>query len=145
MKSALLSRRLLLKRLIALGMLATLERFVPACAVMKTPVSLGSQTPLSGDVIDLTISEHLFRLDDRTGTAITINGTIPGPIIRLEKANRRYSVSRTAWRKYVDSLARNTSPAFGGWGTRRQLRRYRAGHHVYLSLSGQAKRDLLVS
>ena len=88
MKSDLLSRRLLLKRLIALGMLAALERFIPACSVTNTIVNPGSQTPLSGDVIDLTISEHLFRLDDRTGTAVTINGTIPGPVIRLKEGQR---------------------------------------------------------
>jgi CopA family copper-resistance protein len=86
MNPHLISRRLLLKRATALGLLAAVERLVPAYAVTNTIVNPGSQTPLSGDVIDLTISEELFRLDGgRTGRAMTINGTIPGPVIRLKE------------------------------------------------------------
>jgi len=88
MKYDLLSRRLLLKRVIALGMLAAVEPFVPAYALTNTTANSGSQTPLTGDVIDLTISEQLFRLDGRTGRAVTINGTIPGPIIRLKEGQQ---------------------------------------------------------
>ncbi len=88
MKHELLSRRLLLKRVVALSMLAAVERIIPACAVTNTVVNPGSQTPLSGDVIDLTISEQLFRLDVQTGTAVTINGTIPGPVIRLKEGQQ---------------------------------------------------------
>ena len=88
MKHELLSRRLLLKHVIALGMLAAVERLIPAYAMTNTAVSPGSQTPLSGDVIDLTISEQLFLLDGRTATAMTINGTIPGPIIRLKEGQQ---------------------------------------------------------
>jgi CopA family copper-resistance protein len=40
---------------------------------------------LSGDTINLTIAETPFRVGDRTGTATTINGTVPGPIIRLRE------------------------------------------------------------
>ena len=87
MKYDLLSRRLLLKRVMALSMLAAVERLVPACAVMSV-ANIGSQAPLSGEIIDLTISEQLFRLDGRTGRAITINGTIPGPVIRLKEGQQ---------------------------------------------------------
>lgn len=84
-----ISRRLLLKRAAALGLLTVVEQLTPACAwtdtTTKARSSVGSQTPLSGDVIDLTISEQLFHVDGRTGTAITINGTIPGPVIRLKE------------------------------------------------------------
>ena len=73
MKYDLLSRRLLLKRVLALSMLAAVERFVPACVVQNTVANPGLQTPLSGSVIDLTISEQVFRLDGRTGRAMTIN------------------------------------------------------------------------
>ncbi len=83
-----ISRRLLLKRAAALGMLAAVERLVPAYAVTNTIVNPGSQTPLSGDVIDLTISEELFHLDGRTAPAITINGAIPGPVIRLKEGQQ---------------------------------------------------------
>jgi CopA family copper-resistance protein len=79
-----ISRRLLLKRTAVLGMLAAVERVVPAYAVTSA-ANAGSQVVLSGDVIDLTISEQLFRLNGRTASAITINGTIPGPVIRLKE------------------------------------------------------------
>ena len=84
----LISRRLLLKRTAVLGLLAAVERLVPAYAVTSAIVNPSSQTPLSGDVIDLTISEQLFRLDGRTGTAMMINGTIPGPVIRLKEGQQ---------------------------------------------------------
>ena len=40
---------------------------------------------LSGSLIDLVISERSFTLDGQTGTAMTINGTIPGPLIRVKE------------------------------------------------------------
>ena len=85
MNSDLLSRRLLLKCGVALSMLAVVEFLVPADALTSSPVNSGSQTPLSGDVIDLTIGEQAFHLDGRTASAVTINTTIPGPVIRLKE------------------------------------------------------------
>lgn len=89
MSPDLISRRLLLKRARALGLLIAVERFVPACAWTETTTKahspIGSQTSLSGDIIDLAISETPFMLDGRTATAMTINGTIPGPVIRLRE------------------------------------------------------------
>ena len=82
-----ISRRLLLKRTAALGLLAAVERLVPAYA-LTSAAKAGSQTPLSGEIIDLTIGEQLFRLDGRTAPAITINGTIPGPVIRLKEGQQ---------------------------------------------------------
>ena len=40
---------------------------------------------LSGDEIRLTVSESGFDLNGRTGHAITINGNIPAPLIRLRE------------------------------------------------------------
>ncbi|HJU04805.1 MAG TPA: copper resistance system multicopper oxidase [Nitrospiraceae bacterium] len=84
MKADLISRRLLLKRAGALALLSLMEHFVPACA-LRTTIKPGTQALLSGDVIDLIISETLFTLDGRTATAMTINGAIPGPLIRLRE------------------------------------------------------------
>ena len=85
-----ISRRLLLKRAGALGLLAAVQQMIPACASMNASntANTGSQTPLSGDLIDLMISEQLFRVDGRAGTAVTINGTIPGPVIRLKEGQQ---------------------------------------------------------
>ena len=79
-----ISRRVLLKRAGALALLSVMEPFVPACAV-RTAVTPGSQALLSGDLIDLVISETPFTVDGRTATAMTINGTIPGPVVRLRE------------------------------------------------------------
>jgi CopA family copper-resistance protein len=40
---------------------------------------------LSGSVLDLTISEIPIRVGDRRGVATAINGTVPGPLIRLRE------------------------------------------------------------
>ncbi len=82
-----LSRRLLLKRAAALGLLAAVDRLVPAYA-STSAADAGSQIALSGHAIDLTIGEQLFRLDGRRGNAMTINGTIPGPVIRLTEGQQ---------------------------------------------------------
>ena len=87
MNPDLISRRLLLKCAATLGLLAAVERLVPAYALTSADHA-GAQTPLSGDVIDLTIGEQMFRLDGRTASAITINGTIPGPVIRLKEGQQ---------------------------------------------------------
>ena len=88
MNSHRISRRVLLKRAAALGLVTAVEHLVPARAWTSDYAIAGSQAPLSGEIIDLTIGEQLFRLDGRTGTAITINGTIPGPVIRLKEGQQ---------------------------------------------------------
>jgi CopA family copper-resistance protein len=64
-----------------------MELLVPTSAVTNA-VDAGSQAVLSGDVIDLTISEQLFRLDGRTAPALAFNGAIPGPVIRLKEGQQ---------------------------------------------------------
>jgi len=44
----------------------------------------GSQT-LTGNEIRLRVAEAMFNVDGRNGHAITINGTIPAPLIRLRE------------------------------------------------------------
>jgi CopA family copper-resistance protein len=82
-----ISRRLLLKCAAMLGLLAAGEGCAPTRASMSA-AHPGPGTSLSGAVIDLTIKEQLFKLDGRTGPAITINGTIPGPVIRLKEGQQ---------------------------------------------------------
>ncbi|MFO0700276.1 MAG: copper resistance system multicopper oxidase [Nitrospira sp.] len=83
-----ISRRLLLKRAAALGLLAATQRFLPACTTTSplstTQTGLHAST-LRGEIIDLLIGETAFTVDGKTGTAATINGTIPGPLIRLQE------------------------------------------------------------
>lgn len=83
-----ISRRRLLKRAGALGLLAAMEHALPAWAAVSLPAHTASQAPLSGDVIDLTIGERLFQVNGRSATAVMINGTVPGPIIRLREGQQ---------------------------------------------------------
>jgi len=86
MKKELVSRREILKGISAAGMMAALQGLVPAYARSgfgEAAAAKGGE--LSGSVIDLTIAETPFRVNGRTATAKTINGTLPGPIIRLKE------------------------------------------------------------
>ena len=98
-----ISRRQLLKTAEAFGLLAGLERIGPAYAQTSAPS--GQPSELSGNIIDLTIAETPFRVDDKAGTAVTINGTVPGPLVRLREgeevtfrvANHLKEVSSIHW------------------------------------------------
>src|SRR6185312_5228037 len=83
-----MSRRALLKRVGALGLLIAIPSLFPACARQRllpmAPIDPPSSI-LSGELIDLVISERSFVLNGQTGTAMAINGTIPGPLIRLNE------------------------------------------------------------
>jgi CopA family copper-resistance protein len=46
----------------------------------------GGET-LSGTEIGLTIGENDFTVDGRRGHAITVNGTVPGPLVRLREGD----------------------------------------------------------
>ncbi len=84
----LVSRRVLLKRVGALGLVATIPPFFAACASHRLfpMTAVGTQpTTLNGELIDLVIGERSFALDGQTGSARTINGTIPGPLLRLKE------------------------------------------------------------
>ncbi|MCA9472626.1 MAG: copper resistance system multicopper oxidase [Nitrospirales bacterium] len=81
-----ITRRALLARIGTMGLAAALTPFIPsyiwACAAINraTPAS-----PLRGNSIDLRITETPFRIGDQLGMAKTINGTVPGPLIRLQE------------------------------------------------------------
>lgn len=82
-RSRRVSRRELLKAAERFAVLAGLERLTPAYA--GTNADGGAPSELSGPNIDLTIAETHFRVDDKTGMAVTINGTVPGPLVRLRE------------------------------------------------------------
>ncbi len=88
MHNSRMTRRVWLQRAGALGLLAALERFVPSYAWASASNGEAHTSQLDGHVVDLTIAETPFRLDGRTAPAITINGTIPGPVIRLKEGQQ---------------------------------------------------------
>ena len=97
------SRRQWLKTAEAFGVLAGLGRLAPAYA--QSNGAAGQPSELSGNTIDLTIAETPFRVDDKAGRAVTINGTVPGPLVRLREGedvtlrvtNRLKDVSSIHW------------------------------------------------
>ncbi len=83
-----MTRRVLLQRAGALGLLAAMERLVPSSVWASASNGPAHTSQVDGTVVDLTIAETPFRLDGRTAPAITINGTIPGPVIRLKEGQQ---------------------------------------------------------
>lgn len=79
------SRRKVLRSAGALGLFGAMERLVPSYVWAGVTNADTRPTHLSGSVIDLTIGETQLRIGDRTATAKTINGTLPGPLIRLQE------------------------------------------------------------
>ncbi len=100
------SRRLLLKRAGALGLLAALQPLLASCASHPLPPATRSGSDiltLSGELIDLVISERSFTLNGKTGMASVINETIPGPLIRL-KEGQEVTLNVTNHLKEVSSI-----------------------------------------
>ena len=70
-----------------------LSGLFPAWAQTGTPGLAPAMPTLSGENIALRIGHSPFTVGGRTGHAVTINGTIPGPLLRLrEGQNVRISV-----------------------------------------------------
>jgi len=83
-----LQRRDFLRAAALGGASAGLAGIVPAWA---QPLSAGLTPPLptvSGSDIALTIGKVAVRVDGKVGRAIGINGTVPGPLVRLKEGQR---------------------------------------------------------
>lgn len=85
MKSSLITRRSLLKGIGALGTLTALESVLPAYVWSSASNEAATVSEVSGHIINLTIAETSFQVDTRRTIATTINGTVPGPLIRLRE------------------------------------------------------------
>ncbi|WP_342346421.1 copper resistance system multicopper oxidase [uncultured Nitrospira sp.] len=81
-----ITRRTLLKGISALGLTEALARLLPHYASADAPTNrANSRSVLNGQTIDLRIAESPFQIGKLTGMAKTINGTLPGPLIRLKE------------------------------------------------------------
>jgi CopA family copper-resistance protein len=106
MNDEVISRRLLLKRAGALGLLAGLQPLLASCAshpLLSPARPRPDISTLSGELIELVISERSFALDGQTGMAVMINGTIPGPLIRLREG-QEVTLNVTNHLKEVSSI-----------------------------------------
>jgi len=81
-------RRRLLAGSLAFGAATASQGLLPAWA--QGGVSSGAPAALSGDHIALRIGHTPFSLEGRTGHAVTVNGTLPAPLIRLREGQRAH-------------------------------------------------------
>jgi CopA family copper-resistance protein len=77
-----LNRRTLLRGAAAMGVGAGLAGLFPAWARTGTT---GASQVLSGSEIRLNVGHSAFTVGGRTGHAITVNGTLPAPLLRLRE------------------------------------------------------------
>ena len=80
-----LDRRALLRGAAAGGGTAALARWLPAWAQPVSPGIVRALPGVSGDRIRLRIAHQMMTVDGRESHAIGINGTVPGPLIRLRE------------------------------------------------------------
>ncbi len=83
-----LDRRRLLRGGAALGGGAAFAALLPAWAQSATPGLAPALPTLAGDEIKLAIGHSSVTIDGRTGHAVTINGTVPGPLLRLKEGQK---------------------------------------------------------
>ena len=74
-----ISRRRFVKGAAAAGVLAGMSGIVPAYA------RRGRNGELGGSSVELTIGEREIEIGGRRASAIAINGTLPGPLVRLRE------------------------------------------------------------
>jgi len=84
MKTTNITRRRLLHGAGALGALAAMEGLLPPYARAALALPNQGEKP---DVVDLVISENPFMIGSRKAKALTINGTVPGPLVRLREGH----------------------------------------------------------
>ena len=80
-----ISRRRFLEQSTALGALASFQSLMPAYATETVGQQPISNLQSSISPIDLAIEDRILEIEGRETTVTTINGTIPGPLIRLRE------------------------------------------------------------
>lgn len=83
--NSLIDRRSVLHGAAALGGYAVLTNLMPAWAQTGTPGIAPAMPTVAGERISLSIDETPFSVGGRTGRAITINGVLPAPLVRLRE------------------------------------------------------------
>jgi len=86
-----IDRRTWLRGALGLGAAGLLPRWAQASGQAGR-----SPEALSGEEIRLTVGHTMAKIDGKSGHAVTVNGTIPGPLIRLKEGQRvRLAVTNT--------------------------------------------------
>ncbi|MBW1998857.1 MAG: multicopper oxidase domain-containing protein, partial [Deltaproteobacteria bacterium] len=80
-----LTRRKFLQYAASTGLMAALQGLMPAYAKDLAGTKYQSTQRTPGEPIDLFLRWQDLLVGERTGRAITINGTVPGPLLRLKE------------------------------------------------------------
>lgn len=89
-------RRQLLRGVALVGGGLAATSLFPAWAQSATPGVMSTLPTVSGQDIKLTIGHTEVTVDGKMSHAVTINGTVPGPLIRLKEGQTvRFSVTNT--------------------------------------------------
>ena len=82
-----LTRRGFIRSSAALGLLAGLHRILPAYAFEAAGLKARAVGDAEANGIDLLVREEQLQFGERRGAAVTINGTVPGPLVRLREGS----------------------------------------------------------
>jgi CopA family copper-resistance protein len=80
-----LTRRRFLQGATTLALLAGLERLVPAYAWPSSTSDPSASALTDPNVIDLSIRKETLDIGGRAAAAMTINGSLPGPLVRMRE------------------------------------------------------------
>lgn len=87
-------RRELLRGVSAIGGGAALSTLLPGWAQSATQGAAPTLPTLTGPNVDLRIGHSELKVDGRAGHVVTINGTVPGPLLRFKEGQQvRLSVT----------------------------------------------------
>ena len=89
MTDTILTRRAALKSLASYSALAGVHALMPeyARADGRPTLLRPTSSPAGASIHELEIAETRLRFEGRAATATTINGTVPGPLIRLREGD----------------------------------------------------------
>ncbi len=93
------TRRNFLKSMAAMGLLGGLESLAPAYAAQYTGLSHAGADDAA---FDLRIQRTALRIGEREAQAVTINGSIPGPLVRMREG-------QNALLRVINNLDEDTS------------------------------------
>lgn len=79
------TRRCFLRGATVLGLLAGTGRLVPAFAQQSAGSGMSGSADIGSGVFALSIRKHTMKIAGRDATATTINGTVPGPLLRFRE------------------------------------------------------------
>lgn len=85
---------------VGLGMAGALDQLVPAFARRPFGLPLGTGRP--GSAVDLTVGKTSIPFGGKVGNAITVNGSVPGPLLRFREGE-------TAILRVTNTLSEDTS------------------------------------